>query len=344
MKLFFHPLKPLIISVLLCVGGLTSFSQAVHADPVEEAKSFYALGLTQYEDGLFDDAIVSFLEADKLAPAALMDYNIALCYESLGQNDKAIKHYEQFLTRSNDKALKAEVKTILEGLKQTKATGNENEPSKSGGSSAPNEEIDTDGLQTAPRPIPPDGAPREDSTNLDRARSIDVSSIRDQRRYLNRSSNSGAVINGGAVQAPTANGAVVSGGASGQVEPGQIGSAPRDGQNAIVDGSGGVVRTESAERKNDLNYKVPPQSQNKNFNGVQDNKKPKAKPIYKSVLFWVVVGVAAFVVIDILDSDSGNGNRNAPRVDVSGDDVPLNLRNRRPVPRMAPGGATLFSF
>jgi hypothetical protein len=41
---------------------------------------------------------------------------------------------------------------------------------------------------------------------------------------------------------------------------------------------------------------------------------PKSKPLYKQWWFWLVVGVSAFIVIDIATSDSHSDNnvRGAP--------------------------------
>ena len=261
MKLSVYPIKRFMILAILLLGGLAPLPKSVHANPVEEAKSFYTLGQTQYEKGLYSEAITSFLEADKLAPAALMDFNIALSYEALGQNENAIKHYEQFLTRSNDEALIAEVKGILTGLKAPQPASQSDGPT----ASSPNHKTNGVGEEASE----PSQIPREDGTDLERVRSIEVSSIREQRRYLIESSKS----------KNTAEESKAIGAASLQDKNG----------NAIVGGNNTPVTTKPQNRGNDFKAERRQSFQNQPALAKENQKKSKAKPIYKNVLFWVVL-------------------------------------------------------
>ena len=66
---------------------------------------------------------------------------------------------------------------------------------------------------------------------------------------------------------------------------------------------------------------------------------PKAKPVYKKWWFWVIVGVAAIVLINVAVDDSSDSQPTRVEGDVQG-----RLRDM-PMPVAAPaGGATLLTF
>lgn len=260
---------PLTWSWIVMLVFLMTCMQKSWADSIEDAKSYYALGQAQFEEGQFSDAIASFQQAEKYSPAALMDYNIAICFENLGDKVSAVRHYEKFLERTDDEVLKSEVQALLIELKKDV----ENPKNSAHRESSLGEFDDKKSHEN----------PRMNDESLSRVQSIDVQSIRDQRRYLIEESDK---LNS---------------------------QPPRSGVNDNL--------SKATEQSN---LQVP----------ANEAPKPKSKPIYKRWFFWLVVAVAAYVVIDIANSDFGDTNV-------------LQTQVGKRVPQFSllkSGGATLFQF
>lgn len=61
------------------------------------AKQYFVLGKTYYDQGSYEKALEAFNESYKHSRKAALLYNIAKCYESLGELEPAIAHYERYL-------------------------------------------------------------------------------------------------------------------------------------------------------------------------------------------------------------------------------------------------------
>jgi hypothetical protein len=84
-----------------------------------EAKKLFDAGLKLMKEQLYQEALVSFLEAYKLAPRESLQNNIALCYRNLKDLASAYTSYEELLARFGDKmkpASKADAQRALEEL------------------------------------------------------------------------------------------------------------------------------------------------------------------------------------------------------------------------------------
>jgi len=96
------------------------------AGPAEEAKAgkLFDQAEAAYQAGHFRDAIEHLLEAQRLAPDAVLHYNLARAYEGLGELDQALASYRAYIAAdpsSKDRgAVEARIKT-LEELKAQRA-------------------------------------------------------------------------------------------------------------------------------------------------------------------------------------------------------------------------------
>ena len=66
-------------------------------DPMVEARRAYDLGRQQYDEAKYEDALGSFLDAQRLYASPDHHFNIARCYEALGRYELAIEYYRAYL-------------------------------------------------------------------------------------------------------------------------------------------------------------------------------------------------------------------------------------------------------
>src|SRR5262245_35201283 len=89
---------------LVVVGG-----HAASADPRSDARAHYQAGVKFYGTGDYQSAIKEFTAAQALVPADLNNYNLALCYDKLGQADSAVQYYRAFLDKQPASDKRAEI-------------------------------------------------------------------------------------------------------------------------------------------------------------------------------------------------------------------------------------------
>lgn len=115
-----------ILHLLLAVGTLLFFAptRATAQDIPEQdlvlAKQHYELGKTYYEQGAYDKALEAFEQSYAYSKKPALLYNIAKCYETLGQLEQAIANYRRFLTErgSSDPTIKARIHNLENRLKE----------------------------------------------------------------------------------------------------------------------------------------------------------------------------------------------------------------------------------
>lgn len=88
-----------------------------------DAKRRYQRGVEQYRAGRYAEAVVAFLEADRLAPSPALSFNIARAYERLDDTSGALRWYRDYLRRNphakNAPEVKARVASLAARLAQT---------------------------------------------------------------------------------------------------------------------------------------------------------------------------------------------------------------------------------
>jgi len=316
----------LIRTAVLSFLALAFMLGNAFADARSEAKSHYQAGVKAYNAADYKSAIREFSTAQSLAPADLNNYNLALCYDKLGDPEPAIQYYRAYLDKVPNTDKRAEIEASVARLdaasksvaKKAEDARKAEDAKKAEAGKKPvgppvgpvgpaGPETPTGPEKLGPeKPAGPDRAPdgvgstgtpggptvSTGDSQLDRVASIDVNQVRDQR-VGGRSSGLTDQRSGGPATAQ----AGATAGAS-QAPP------PAGGPNAAP---------------------AAPVDQPK-----------KATPVYKKWWFWAVVAVSAYVVYSIA-SDNSSSDQPTTRG--------LVLPNG-PAPRAATGGGglTLMSW
>ncbi len=85
-------------------------------DLAEEADLHFQLGVEAYAAGDFRLALERMLRANRLVPNRNVVFNIALCYEALGDYDEAYRSYAQTLASESDSAQQRSIREAMEKL------------------------------------------------------------------------------------------------------------------------------------------------------------------------------------------------------------------------------------
>jgi hypothetical protein len=316
-----QPLNPSVLRglfVMLALVFVGAHARPAFADDRSEARTHYQAGVKFYAGGDYRSAIREFGAAQALAPADLNNYNLALCYDKLGDPEPAVQYYRAYLDKVPNTDKRTEIEASIQRLdaaaksvaakKAEEARKAEDarklaeeqkrledqrkaddarraEEARQSQLSAPRTDPGLSGggqpaLGTGATSMPPSGvvAPTGDA-QLDRVQQIDVSSVRDQRV--------GGAVSGIPANDPRAPSAGMGMGATGSVSAGA----------GVAQAAPPVQGAPQAGAPNAANPNGTP------MNG----EPPKAEaPIYKKWWFWAVVAVSAYVVYQIATDDSSS--------------------------------------
>lgn len=92
------------------------FTARAYADDRGDARTHYQAGVKVYAGGDYRAAIREFSAAQQLVPADLNNYNLALCYDKLGDAEPAIQYYRAFLDRQPNTDKRAEIEASVNRL------------------------------------------------------------------------------------------------------------------------------------------------------------------------------------------------------------------------------------
>jgi tetratricopeptide (TPR) repeat protein len=92
----------LTVLVTVILAWTSPSSAQVTQQDQEAAKAHYLAGSAYYDQANYSDAVKEFSEAFRLSHRADLLYNIAVCYERLGQWDDAIDALRRYLTDKPD--------------------------------------------------------------------------------------------------------------------------------------------------------------------------------------------------------------------------------------------------
>jgi hypothetical protein len=321
-----------VLRYLVILLALT-FTAHAHADDRSEARTHYQAGVKFYSGGDYRAAIREFSAAQQLVPADLNNYNLALCYDKLGDAEPAIQYYRAFLDRQPGTDKRAEIEASvsrLEAALRSAASKRADSAKKADDASPPaGPVLGPAAGPSAPPPAPAVGpaapvlgpspspsaerprtggavggsigtpssaspAPTGDA-QLDRVNSINIDQVRDQR-------TGGATAGGPPPVAGRRSGPAVAANDQGQPLD-EVGQAPPSAATTAPDGT--------------VNAPVATGEQPK-----------RATPLYKKWWFWAVVGASTYVVYQLATTDSRSSDR-------------LNGRGNAP---SAPAGLTLLSW
>ncbi len=302
-------LSYVVIIAALCLAGYA------RADERSDARAHYQAGVKFYGSGDYQGAIREFSAAQQLVPAELNNYNLALCYDKLGDAEPAIQYYRAFLERQPGTDKRAEVEASIARLEAAQRSAAGKRAQVDDGKRA--DGATRAGAAAAAPPLPPTGGAGAGALPTPGAPAAGIGSPgsppanaapRDDRRRPGPAVAGSLGTPGSAAPAPTgdpqldrANAinideirderAGVLGGPGERRAPGPAvaaadgpapggSSQPAPGQPALAPG--------------------PP-------SGRPDEPKPEA-PLYKKWWFWAIVGVSAVVVYDIATSDSNSSS------------------------------------
>jgi hypothetical protein len=167
-----------VAAALVAAPFAAGTARAQPPDATSQARQHFTRGKELYAGGEYRGAIAEFAAADKLAPSPLLEFNIALCHERLGERAEAVRRYKAYLERvpgaDNRSAVEAKIGKLEAELK---AEQQAKEPPRA----APN---------LVPPPVPgpdpgkaPDAAPPSTGDpDLDRVARIDIGKLRARRQ------------------------------------------------------------------------------------------------------------------------------------------------------------------
>ena len=318
---------PSILRYLVIFLALGVAARA-HADDRADARAHYQAGMKYYGGGDYRSAIREFSAAQQIMPADLNNYNLALCYDKLGDAEPAVQYYRAFLDKQPNSDKRAEIEASisrLDAASRSAASKKADEARKAdeaagppigpppgpavGPAPAPGPAIGPPPAPSATAPSPDDRKPGKTGpaiagsigtpstatpvptgdSQLDRVNSINIDDIRDQR------------VGGSGSGMPDTRGGPAVAANAGPRQPGD------QGQPAAPPAPSGVS-----------GQPVP---------GGTDQPAKKETPIYKKWWFWAVVAISDYVVYELATSSSSSTRtgRVAP-------------------PSNAPGGLTLLRW
>ncbi len=318
-----------VIRYLVLLLALIFSTGTVAADSRSEARTHYQAGVKLYGGGDYKGAIKEFSAAQELAPADLNNYNLALCYDKLGDSEPAIQYYRAFLDKQPASDKKAEIEASIARLESAaksaaakKAAAQKEEDARKAAEAKKADEEARKAEEarraeearkppetTAP-PVAPvggvgtTGTPGGSGTvstgdaQLDRVARIDINQVRDQRVG---GASSGMIDNRPAGGPATT----------------QPGATPNDANNAAANidvsahaGAGAAApnNPNAANTANTANANNPNNGTAPQPNQPDPSDKPKATPVYKKWWFWAVLAVSAYVVYSIATEDSSSNN------------------------------------
>jgi hypothetical protein len=108
--------QPLIVLRYLVILMALCFAARAHADDRADARAHYQAGVKFYASGDYRSAIREFSSAQQLVPADLNNYNLALCYDKLGDAEPAIQYYRAFLDKQPSSDKRAEIEASISRL------------------------------------------------------------------------------------------------------------------------------------------------------------------------------------------------------------------------------------
>jgi len=286
----------------------------------EQARQHFLKGKELYDAGNFRGAIVEFETADRLAPAPMLDYNVGLSYEQLGEDDKAIQHFRVYLKRLPDAPNRATVEAKitrlearLEALREVSSNGGAGGTSSAGaangeaggsangeaggsangevGGSADGEAGGSTGGQAGASTGGQAGASTGAQDGASAGGNSSVADGLDQGRGAAESYNSSA---GGGTAAAT-----------GDPDLDAVAAvnvaAVRDQRSAYM----GTPPSAPAWSAESASEPEPAGGSTDAATDYSDGEEER-KPVYRQWWFWAVVGVSALIFIDVMRSDNSN--------------------------------------
>ncbi|MBS2029069.1 MAG: PEGA domain-containing protein [Deltaproteobacteria bacterium] len=108
----------LLWTLLSATALLAAVPGLARADALEDAKAHFKAGTDAYRKADYTTAIHEFDAAYQARPAGVLRYNIAQCYEKLGDIPSALRNYHLYLRETPNAEDKATVETAIANLEK----------------------------------------------------------------------------------------------------------------------------------------------------------------------------------------------------------------------------------
>jgi tetratricopeptide (TPR) repeat protein len=293
------------------------FGRAAHADDRADARTHYQSGVKLYNGGDYRGAIKEFSAAQQLLPADLNNYNLALCYDKLGDAEPAMQYYKTYLNAVPNTDKRAEIEASINRLDAAvKSAGAKAEADRKAQADADAQRKAEEDRHAAeqqqheqlqqqmgqqqqqqqqPQQPVGQGAAGAPSTGqvqstgdaqLDTVQGVDIGALRSQRGFAGQ--GQGQAQGQGQMQ-----------------QQGAVGAVPPNGQGQIQ-ANGQMPMNAQAGAPQGAQGQAGPMQTNPAGQPLPGDKPAQAEPVYKKWWFWVVVGVSAYVVYEIASDNSQN--------------------------------------
>jgi hypothetical protein len=319
-----------------------SFASRAYADDRSEARAHYQTAVKYYSGGDYRSAIREFSAAQQLVPADLNNYNLALCYDKLGDAEPAIQYYRAFLDKQPNTDKRGEIEASinrLEAASRSAASKKADEARRADDARRADEARKADDAQRpagpvlGPAPAPSSGPSIGPSSGPPIGPPIGPSIGPSGRPSDATGPAAGPVL--GPAPAPPAeahkpprtgpaiagsigtpsSGAPVSTGDQqldrvssiniDEIRDQRMGGGAPDGRG----GPGGAANAGPAQPGQPGQAAPPAPNPAMNGQPLAGNDEPiKETPVYKKWWFWVVVGVSAVVVYEVASTPNTSSN------------------------------------
>lgn len=297
-------------AALALVLVVSSMARAQSAQ--DRGRQLYNEGRALFDQGKYTEAIGKFRQADQVAPAPLLDFNIGLAYDRMGDRGNAIKYYRSYLDRApsaqNRAAVQAKINRLQGELREEAARKAAEQ--KAAQEAAAKKAAD----EAAAKKAADDEAARKAAADAAAA----------------TAPAAGTTPPAAGASPPAADTSPPSPPTVDQPGPAEPAPAPAAGAPAppapdpfAATGDPELDRVSHIDvtairAQRGLASNPGPAEQAPAPDGApnrpaapapQDDHKKKSRPLYKQWWFWVVVGVSAVILVDI--ATTGNNSNNA---------------------------------
>ena len=107
-------LSPFLVALALACAA-PAWAQG--SDETRRAKEYFLKGKKAYEQGLYEEAMKNFKLARAVRPSPILEYNIARCFDKLGQTTEAINAYKRYLVFRPNASNRETVEARIAALK-----------------------------------------------------------------------------------------------------------------------------------------------------------------------------------------------------------------------------------
>jgi len=314
-----HP-APRVLFFLFVALLIGVKSPSAFADARSDAKAHYQAGMKAYNAADYRTAIKEFSSAQQLAPADLMNYNLALCYDKLGEAEPAIQYYKEYLGKvpnaSNRTEIEASVARLEGALKSAATKRADEQRAADEARKAPGDAQKADGarkIEAAKKAAADEAAaekrpPETTGGTTGPTVAPEVEPTQPTGVGSTGTPGSGQAVSTGDAQLDRASAINIDEiraqrqgtGAAGAAG---MGGAPAAGNNMMgtqgAGGQGAMANNGGAGANGAQQPGMPPEAQ-------QPDQPKKPTPVYKKWWFWVVVAISAVVVYQIATEGSNS--------------------------------------